>query len=231
MIFKIHQMEKWSPKSETELKDLEEEKHKDSLIYQPNWEIKVNQNIETRKWTPNFDKIERQRQHHYQLNEFDVIQNKISLVEQWYTTQQSYDSDLHNQIKSFWWWAFEPQEYGLTKHQVNMMLNNLVEMAVGPKIKDSDLNKNTIYLKLLQNYEYEYTTEVNASTGNFQAIYWCRFHGCDRKFTRAWNLLHHARIHRGEKPYLCQMWTKQFAQKGNLKKHISVHLFSKRSKK
>lgn len=224
-------MEKWSQKNETELIDVDEEEKKESTNFKFN---QADLNLSQFNEFPSLLAVchsDGLKQRCMQQFELYRDQDKISQVES-YTNHPVCDFKRQNQLYEYCWCGFDYRDYGLSKLQANSLLNNLVEAAVGPKVrKDSDLNKNTIYLKLLQSYDYEYTTEVNPVTGNFQAIYCWRFRGCDKKFSRAWNLLHHARIHRGEKPYSCQICLKQFAQKGNLKKHISVHLFSKRSQR
>lgn len=60
--------------------------------------------------------------------------------------------------------------------------------------------------------------------GTITVIYVCKFEECNKKFTRTWNFLDHARTHKGIKPYKCQWCVKRFTQKGNLKKHLKQHL-------
>lgn len=39
-----------------------------------------------------------------------------------------------------------------------------------------------------------------------------------------WNMLDHARMHKGVKPYSCPYCGKRFTQKGNMRKHAKLHL-------
>lgn len=39
-----------------------------------------------------------------------------------------------------------------------------------------------------------------------------------------WNMLDHARMHKGIKPYKCPYCEKTFTQKGNMRKHAKLHL-------
>lgn len=39
-----------------------------------------------------------------------------------------------------------------------------------------------------------------------------------------WNMLDHARMHKGVKPYKCPHCSKTFTQKGNMRKHSKLHL-------
>jgi len=60
--------------------------------------------------------------------------------------------------------------------------------------------------------------------GSDVIIYVWEFNSCHKKFTRTWNLLDHARTHKGIKPYECQYWKRRYTQKGNLRKHLKQHL-------
>ena len=51
----------------------------------------------------------------------------------------------------------------------------------------------------------------------------CNYEGCSKSFKKAWNLFDHMRIHTGDKPFLCRVWGRGFAQNGNLTKHIKLH--------
>ena len=79
------------------------------------------------------------------------------------------------------------------------------------------LNRNKLYLDLLKDCEYKYREVINPKTSLTQALYICKYQNCNMKFTRAWNLLNHARMHQGMKPYACLLCPVSFTQKGNLK--------------
>lgn len=80
------------------------------------------------------------------------------------------------------------------------------------------------YDTLLKDVEYDYIERENELTGNIMSIYRCRYQDCTREFNRAWNLLNHANMHKGCRPFPCQIWDHSFTQKGNLKKHQMTHL-------
>jgi len=59
-------------------------------------------------------------------------------------------------------------------------------------------------LELLKEFQYETQDVKNDTDGIVITLYKCKFKGCDRQFNRTWNMLDHARTHKGVKPYLCQ---------------------------
>lgn len=90
--------------------------------------------------------------------------------------------------------------------------------------KQGKFSKSDVNLELLK--EYEYTTETRQEEGEDEPItvYICKYNNCNKEFTRTWNILDHARMHKGVKPYSCKYCFKSFTQKGNLKKHLKTHL-------
>lgn len=86
------------------------------------------------------------------------------------------------------------------------------------------LSKNEINLELLKEFAYETIDVKNPEDGTLSTIYRCKAEGCDKEFGRTWNMLDHARTHKGVKPFQCKWCPRSFTQKGNLKKHLKQHL-------
>lgn len=86
------------------------------------------------------------------------------------------------------------------------------------------LSKNEINLELLKEFPYEAIDVKSPEDGTMSTIYKCKVEGCDKEFGRTWNMLDHARTHKGVKPFQCKWCTRSFTQKGNLKKHLKQHL-------
>ncbi|CDW91489.1 zinc finger and btb domain containing 26 [Stylonychia lemnae] len=61
----------------------------------------------------------------------------------------------------------------------------------------------------------------NPSTKRKNTILYCG--KCLRPFTKICNLKDHLRIHTGKKPYVCNVCTADFKQKGQLTKHEKIH--------
>jgi len=86
------------------------------------------------------------------------------------------------------------------------------------------LSKNDVNLELLKEFEFETTEVQDPKDGTISTIYKCRFGRCDKQFNRTWNMLDHARTHKGVRPFKCQWWSKRFTQKGNMRKHLKQHV-------
>ena len=54
--------------------------------------------------------------------------------------------------------------------------------------------------------------------------YECDFGDCDQRFRQKSNLNRHKRIHKKEKPFICEKCCKSFTTTTNLKQHVQVHL-------
>ena len=89
---------------------------------------------------------------------------------------------------------------------------------------DGCRTRDSVYLQLLSGFDYDVVEVLDTASGKLSIAYKCMHSGCGKRFSRAWNLLNHARMHEGIKPYSCQICHKSFTQKGNLKKHMMTHL-------
>lgn len=89
---------------------------------------------------------------------------------------------------------------------------------------ENKLSKSDINLELLKEYEHATETRFSEEEDKEIVVYICKYKNCNKEFTRTWNILDHARMHKGIKPYQCNFCYKQFTQKGNLRKHLKTHL-------
>jgi hypothetical protein len=53
-------------------------------------------------------------------------------------------------------------------------------------------------------------------------VYFCSYPGCNKSFTASYNLTIHFRIHKGDRPYECEICGKKFFDRANYKYHITV---------
>jgi uncharacterized Zn-finger protein len=90
--------------------------------------------------------------------------------------------------------------------------------------KNKQLSKSEINLLILQNYEYEAVEKKNPITGHPYTVFRCIYKNCLKEMETTWNMLDHARMHKGVKPYACPYCSKRFTQKGNMRKHAKLHL-------
>lgn len=130
-------------------------------------------------------------------------------------------------MDQFCWCKFNYKDYGLTKDQVKQINEIMIEKASDHlKYEDFDgcMTRDSVYLQLLSGFDYKHVEVEDPDTGKTSTAYKCMYEECGKQFSRAWNLLNHARMHEGVKPYACQICHKSFTQKGNLKKHMMTHL-------
>ena len=130
-------------------------------------------------------------------------------------------------MDQYCWCKFNHKEYGLSKDQVKQVNEVMIDKA-SEHLRYEDfegcMTRDSVYLELLKHFEYKSVEATDPDSGKACTAYMCLFGGCGKQFSRAWNLLNHARMHEGVKPYSCQICHKAFTQKGNLKKHILTHL-------
>ena len=135
-------------------------------------------------------------------------------------------------IDSYWWWCLY-NSTNLIQNEGSINFGNQYLIKNGweadeyreyHSLTDKRITKSDMNLELLK--EFEYDTEMRKVDGEDkpQTIYIWKFDNCNKEFNRTWNILDHARMHKGVKPYKCDFCLKQFTQKGNLRKHLKTHL-------
>lgn len=72
------------------------------------------------------------------------------------------------------------------------------------RILQPKLSKNEYNLEMLKEFPYETRDIKNLQDGTISTIYKCGHPGCDKEFGRTWNMLDHARTHKGVKPFQCK---------------------------
>lgn len=148
-------------------------------------------------------------------------------------------SNLNNmtpeEIWNYYWWCDLPMM--LMNSILKTNLSSEANLQAPPSVPQQDfltndrnyeatnkVSKSDMNLELLKDYEYR--SEVRHPEGEDKPVtyYICTHKGCNKEFTRTWNILDHARMHKGVKPYKCNFCMKQFTQKGNLRKHMKTHI-------
>ena len=127
--------------------------------------------------------------------------------------------------KNFWMWALplnghSDDEFEAIYREYNFETYKQLRQIT--KEVDPSLSKEEIYEMLLKPFRHQKVKVWSSSLQRFIISYDCKYSGCEKKFTKIWNLLDHVRMHEGIKPYECKLCNKTFTQKGNLKKHNIV---------
>lgn len=87
--------------------------------------------------------------------------------------------------------------------------------------------RDMVNYKVLDGHQYEICDNPDKQNCVNKRLYVCKYEGCDKVFTKTWNLVSHFRIHTNEKPYQCTEWHKLFTQRSNLSRHMAIHWKSK----
>jgi hypothetical protein len=98
------------------------------------------------------------------------------------------------------WPIYDEKFTNLQRGASNKSLEQPAPIFTDSEVK---LSKSDMNLELLK--EYEYATEEREQEGEDKPItvYICKNKNCNKEFTRTWNILDHARMHKGVKPYKC----------------------------
>ena len=82
--------------------------------------------------------------------------------------------------------------------------------------------KDRVNYSILKDHHYEIIENPDRESAKNSRIYICKYEGCNKTFTKTWNLVYHFRLHTKEKPFECKNCNKKFSQKCNLSRHIKV---------
>lgn len=63
------------------------------------------------------------------------------------------------------------------------------------------MTKDEMYDILLKPYKHRKIVEFDHDAQKQKVSYYCQYDGCNKFFTKTWNLLDHVRMHEGVKPY------------------------------
>lgn len=90
--------------------------------------------------------------------------------------------------------------------------------------KDSECDAHVPILEKLKQHPCDTKHTYNPATKRMNKVITCLYEGCGKKFTKTWNILDHFKVHTGEKPFKCAACKRSFSQKGNLTKHLKLHV-------
>lgn len=61
-------------------------------------------------------------------------------------------------------------------------------------------------------------------------IFTCKYEGCNKKFTRRYNVRSHIQTHLSDRPFTCSYCPKSFVRQHDLNRHVKLHLVAKHCK-
>ena len=77
--------------------------------------------------------------------------------------------------------------------------------------------------KGLLGLEFKIFKVVNPETQRMCTKYVCTHENCGKQCDNKWSFLDHNRHHTGFRPYVCNICSKRFTQRGNLRQHKMIH--------
>ena len=91
---------------------------------------------------------------------------------------------------------------------------------------EDDYNKpkrDMVNYDALEGHPYQIIDNPDRTNGKGARLYICKYDGWNKSFSKTWNLVYHFRTHWKAKPYKWEICDREFSQKANFQRHLTVH--------